>query len=173
MEVRRGGRAKVQLQPSTRCLHILFDQICLLARGTIHDEKDTPATSFAEVLEELHEAARSEPAGGDLAPEPAPGTHRADRADRLSLPGRRDYRSATLQPIGFAKGGRGGKSGLVEEKDRGSKPAGSPAQLRIILNPAMEIAAEDADYAENADEEGLRSSAVRSIAFTLWVRNYL
>ena len=34
----------------------------------------------------------------------------------------------------------------------------------------MEITAENSDYAENADEEGLRCKAAQSIAFTQWVR---
>ena len=36
----------------------------------------------------------------------------------------------------------------------------------IILDTAMEIATENAEDAENADEEGLRFQAVPSLAFT-------
>ncbi len=45
-----------------------------------------------------------------------------------------------------------------------------PARLVFLnLETAMEITAEDAEDADNAEEEGLRGEAAPSIAFTKWV----
>ena len=59
---------------------------------------------------------------------------------------------------------------MAAVKMQDAKPA-----LRLIRTArthpttAMEITAEDADYAENAEKRGLRWQAMRSASFTHWV----
>ena len=126
------------LQHTLGSNHIFPHNFCAMAWMSVNHQKHTATTSLPKILEEFDEATCVEHAGVNITPESSLSTNCANRTDLLSLASGADYGSLSLETIAAAKNWLGTKSGLVEEKDRGSQLFGPSAQLWVVtLHPLL------------------------------------
>ena len=87
IQVRRVGRQKMQFQPSGEFHDVLFDEVGLVRRMSVHHQQDFISPSPHEIPEKLDKALRVELARVSGGPKAPAGGDRADDIDALSLPG--------------------------------------------------------------------------------------